>query len=289
MANPKQACRRPLFVLHFRLTEIPFGYLPEDVCYIHNYKGRQGMKEDTVRAVGRAFAVLGCFTLDEPKLTLIQISEKLGLPMSTTLRILTTLVSLNALRRFDDRTYSLGSRIYLLGAVAQAHHAPRQVARPYMQALRDETKEAVSLYGSDGEFRVCYEHVPSLLTMRCVVRVGDRFQLWAGAAGKVILAYASGEIVERELKKLTPITSTTIVNREVFLRELAVIRGQEYAISYGEREDGIISIAVPIFDWHGNVVYVLSLAGPALRFTEEKALKLVPNLQRISVEIARQL
>ena len=68
-----------------------------------------------------------------------------------------------------------------------------------------------------------------------------------------------------------------------------MIRGQEYALSYGEREDGIISIAVPIFDWHGNIVYAFSLAGPALRFTEEKALALIPKLQQVCVEIAHQL
>ena len=164
----------------------------------------EAMKEDTVRSVGRAFAVLRCFTLDEPKLTLNQISEKLSLPMSTTLRILTTLVSLNALRRFDDRTYSLGSQVYLLGAVAQAHYKPHQVARPYMQNLRDETKEAVSLYGIDGEYRVCYVHVPSLLSMRCVVRVGDRFELWAGASGKVLLAYARSPLYSASCKNWPP-------------------------------------------------------------------------------------
>ena len=247
------------------------------------------MKEDTVRAIGRAFAVLECFNLDEPKLTLIQISEKIGLPMSTTLRILTTLVSLNAIKRFEDRTYSLGSQIYTLGAIAQAHSKPRQIILPYMVELRDETQEAVSLYGMEGEHRVCYEHVPSLLSMRCVVRVGDRFQLWAGAAGKVILAYAPEEVVQREIKKLTPITSATIIDKDGFLNELSVVRGQDYSISHGEREDGIISIAVPIMDWHGNVIYAFSLAGPALRFTEERALALVPKIQRICVEIAQRL
>jgi DNA-binding IclR family transcriptional regulator len=246
------------------------------------------MKEETVRSVERAFAVLGGFTLDEPKLTLNQISEKVGLSASTTSRILATLVSLDVLKR-EDRSYSLGNQIYLLGAIARAYYKPHRIILPYMQALRDETKEAVSLYGMEREFRVCYEHVPSLLTMRCVVRVGDRFQLWAGASSKVLLAYASNEIIERELKKLTPITNTTIVDREAFLRELSVIRGQEYAISRGEREDGIISVAVPIFDWRGNLLYAFSVAGPALRFTEEKALALIPKLQQASVEIARQL
>ena len=247
------------------------------------------MKEDNIRSIGRAFAVLECFNLDEPKLTLNRISEKIGLPMSTTLRILATLVSLNALKRFEDRTYSLGSQIYTLGAIAQAHNKPHQIILPYMVELRDETKEAVSLYGMEGEHRVCYEHVPSLLTMRCVVRVGDRFELWAGAGGKALLAYAPEDVVEREIKKLTPITDSTITDKENFLNELSVIRAQEYAISYGEREGGIISIAVPIMDWHGNAIYALSLAGPSLRFTEERALALIPKLQQICVEIARRL
>ena len=252
-------------------------------------KEKNGTKEDSVRAVERAFAILYSFTLDDPRLSLIEISEKISLPMSTTLRLLTTLVGQEILKRHDDRTYSLGSRMYLLGAVAMAHYKPFHIVQPYMQRLRDETKEAVSLYGIDGEYRVCYEHVPSLLTMRCVVRVGDRFQLWAGASGKALLAYASEEIVTRELKKLSPITNTTIVDRESFLKELSIIRRQEYAISFGEREDGIISIAVPIFGWHGKVIYVLSLAGPSMRFTEESALTLIPKLQQICVEIAHQL
>lgn len=247
------------------------------------------MKEETVRSVERAFAVLNVFTLDEPQLTLNQIAEKIGLPMSTTLRFLTTLVGVGALSRTDQRTYSLGSRIYLLGAVARGHYKPYQVIHPYMEQIRDKTKEAVSLYGIEEECRICYEHVPSLLTMRCVVRVGDRFPLWAGASGKVLLAYAPEDVVRRELAKLTPITRGTITDEDAFRKDLELIRNREYAISRGEREDGILSIAVPIFDWQGNVVYAFSLAGPALRFTEKKAIGLVPEIQQLCVEISRKL
>ena len=242
-----------------------------------------------MRSVERAFAVLNAFTLDEPRLTLNQIAEKIGLPMSTTLRFLTTLVGIGALNRTEERTYSLGNKIYLLGAVARSHYRPYQVIRPYMERMRDKTKEAVSLYGVEGEYRVCYEHVPSLLTMRCVVRVGDRFQLWAGASGKILLAYADKETVRREIAKLTPITRGTITDEKAFLEDLELTRNREYAISRGEREDGILSIALPIFDWQGRVAYAFSLAGPALRFTEEKAVSLIPELQQLCVEISRKL
>ncbi|GHV33720.1 IclR family transcriptional regulator [Synergistales bacterium] len=251
--------------------------------------GKGEPKGEPVRAVERAFAVMESFSLDEPRLTLVEISEKISLPMSTTLRMLTTLVTMGALKRYDDRTYSLGDRIYLLGAIARAHYKPSLIIQPHMQRLRDEVGEAVSLYGIEGEDRVCYEHVPSLLTMRCVVRVGDRFQLWAGASGKLLLAYANEKIIERELKKLIPITSATIVDKDKFLSELSDIRARDYAISYGEREDGIISIAVPILGPTGEAIYALSLAGPSLRFTEERAIALIPEVQKICVEVANHL
>ena len=246
-------------------------------------------KDDSVRSVERAFSILKCFTLDDARLNLTAISEAIGLPVTTTLRIVTTLVSLGLLKRGDNRTYMLGNEIYLLGAVARAHFRPQQVAFSYMKELRDDTKEAVSLYGIEGEFRVCYEHVPSLLTMRCVVRVGDRFPLWAGAGGKVLLAYADESVVEREAAKLKKITETTFTDKEAFMRELANIRTCDYSISRGEREDGILSLATPIFDRHNRASLCLSIAGPSTRFDDEKVAVLVPRMQEMCTKIAQQL
>lgn len=247
------------------------------------------MKEDTVRSIDRAFSVLKCFSLDEPSLNLTAIAEAIELPVTTTLRILNTLVSLNMLKRNRDKNYSLGNEVYLLGAVARAHFKPQLVAFPYMKELRDETKEAVSLYGMEDEYRVCYEHVPSLLTMRCVVRVGDRFPLWAGAGGKVMLAYADESVVERELAKLKSITPNTITDREAFLGELADIRARDYSISRGEREDGILSLAVPIFNRGETATLAMSIAGPSTRLDEERITALIPKMQEMCNTISQQL
>ncbi len=247
------------------------------------------MKEDSVRSVERAFIILKCFSLDNDHLNLRTISEQIGLPVTTTLRLLTTLVSLGLLKRNDDRSYSLGNEAYLVGAVARAHFKPQQIAYPFMSDLRDETKEAVSLYGIEGEFRVCYEHVPSLLTMRCVVRVGDRFPLWAGAGGKVMLAYEDEIVMEREAAKLKRITDGTLTDREAFLADLAEIRSRDYAVSKGEREDGILSLAVPIFNKEKHAPLCISIAGPSTRFDDDKVASLIPHIQEMCTKIARQL
>lgn len=247
------------------------------------------MKDDPVRSVERAFAILDCFTLDKPRLSLAAITEAIDLPATTALRIVSTLTKLGMLKKHSDRSYTLGNGVFLLGAVATAHFRPQQIAQYYMQQLRDDTKEAVSLYGMDKEVRVCYAHMPSLLTMRCVVRVGDRFPLWAGAGGKCILAYADKKTVERETAKLHAITNGTIKDREAFLADLAEIRTRDYAISQGEREDGIVSVAVPIFDKTKRAAFSLSIAAPATRLGSEAIQELVPRMQEMCTRISQQL
>lgn len=247
------------------------------------------MKEDSVRSVERAFSILNAFTRDDYKLTLSEISERIKLPVTTTLRLANTLENLKILRRHTDRTYSLGNQLYLLGSIAKANFRPQQIIYPYMKTIRDSTKEAISLYGIEGLNRVCYEHIDSLLSMRCVVRVGDRFPLWAGAGGKALLAFLDEEIIKAVIAQSHPITSATLHTRETFAREMVSIRALGYAVSRGEREDGIYSIAVPIFNRRGEITFSFSIAGPASRFTEEIALAWIPRIQTMCREIANQI
>ena len=247
------------------------------------------MKDDSVRSVERAFHILKAFTRDDTALTLSEIAGRISLPVTTTLRLAGTLEKLDLLKRRDDRAYSLGSQLYLLGSIAKTHFKPQQIVYPYLKTIRDRTNEAVSLYGVEGEERVCYEHVESLLTMRCVMRVGDRAPLWAGAGGKALLAFLGEKTIAREIAKARPITETTIFNDEALRKDLADVRTLGYSISWGEREEGILSIAVPIFSRKGEILYSFSVAGPASRFTEEIADSLIPEIQRMCRHISQQL
>lgn len=247
------------------------------------------MKEESVRSVERAFSILKAFSRDDYKLNLSEISQRIKLPVTTTLRLANTLENLNMLQRHSDRTYSLGSQLYLLGSIAKVNFRPQQIIYPYMKQIRDESKEAVSLYGIEGFSRVCYEHVDSLLSMRCVVRVGDRFPLWAGAGGKALLAFLDDETIRAAIEQSFSITDATLRSPEQFREDLLNVRALGYAISYGEREEGIFSVAVPIFNRRGEIIFAFSIAGPASRFTEEIALSYIPRVQEMCREIANQI
>jgi DNA-binding IclR family transcriptional regulator len=64
---------------------------------------------------GRVVAILNAFTDEPDALHLVTISDRSGLPLSTTYRLVTELLDGRLLSRSEDRTYRLGPRIFELG------------------------------------------------------------------------------------------------------------------------------------------------------------------------------
>lgn len=76
---------------------------------------------DTPQSVtGRALSILGVFGPDQPNLTLSEISDRTGLPITTTFRLLGEFVEWGALVRGPDRRYRIGPRLVELAALADA-------------------------------------------------------------------------------------------------------------------------------------------------------------------------
>lgn len=67
----------------------------------------------------RAFAILDCFTSEQPTLTLTQIMRRTGLPASTTSRLLKELTANQALTRDRFGAYSIGTRLMEIAQYAQ--------------------------------------------------------------------------------------------------------------------------------------------------------------------------
>lgn len=244
-------------------------------------------KEEPIRAVERAFAILRTFARDDDRLTLSEIASRVGLPITTCLRFAITLEGLGVLVRREDKTWSLGSELYVLGCAAHASLTPQNAILPYMKQIREETKEAVTLYGISGEQRVCLEHLESMLFMQCRMNVGDRLPLWAGASGRALLAFMGSEAIARETAKIERLTASTITDPKEFAASLAAIRADGYALSTGEREEGVLSIAIPIFDRRDEIKFTFSVAGPDSRFTRERAEEIVPQIQEMCREISQ--
>lgn len=237
-------------------------------------------KNSPTRSVERALEILECF-IDEKELTLSQISDMTKLSPSTVHRIIATLQTKHFLERNPDtKKIILGYKLNQLASKFQAetYDELKRAAYRHMLSLHDLYNENVRLFVLDGEYKLCIAAVESTRSLRQIIKIGERHLLIRGAAGKVFLAYM-------DPKRREEVIRDTRLDDSVF--EKIIEKG--YALSVGEREEGLVGIASPIMDSEGNLVAVLSLSGPSVRFVNEEMSDKVNDTVKIALEISKEL
>jgi len=244
-----------------------------------------------VEAVLKALDILDCFQ-SQPVLTLKEIIDFTGMTRSRAMRLTGTLVSKGYLLYESKRNhFRLGSRVMILGKVFEAHNTLVSISRPILRDLVRMTGELASLYVIDGLERVALAREKSSHKISYTVTEGQRMELYAGAAGKVLLAFAPSEIPEKVLSKgfLKKLTPMTISDPEHLARELEAIRRKGYGVSHGERVSDVWSVAAPIFDRDGTVCCSIGITGPIYRIPERVQPNYIEMVVKKSIELSRLL
>jgi IclR family transcriptional regulator, KDG regulon repressor len=244
-----------------------------------------------IHSVVKAFAILDCFSADQPQLGVREIARRLNMSTSTTGRLLMTLHAAGILSQDPNtRLYRMGSKVLSWSSVYMNGSELRDKVYPFLEELHRLTQETVNLYVLDGIERVCAERIESPQRVRVIVQVGERMPLYAGSAGKAILAFAPPELVDRILEQpLKRMTDNTITSRKKLLEELQVVRDCGYAVSRAERFADAMGLAAPIFDAAENVIASLNVAGPLLRFTDAEVAKYAPKVMQLADQASRSL
>ncbi len=159
----------------------------------------------------RAPAVLDAFDSSAPRLTLSEIAERPGIPLTTAHRLLGELADWGALIRPSDGRYEIGRRLWDLGLLAPVQLALRQVAAPFLQDLHITVRDTVHLAVRDGFSALYVERISGRESVPVVSQVGSRLPLHATGLGEVLLAIAPPDVVEQALRSLTRQTRHTVV------------------------------------------------------------------------------
>ncbi len=251
---------------------------------------QKGKKKDGTSALKKGLKVLSCFSWTRSRMTLTEISRELELPLPTAARLARALEEEGFLERDrQSRAYQPGFKCYLLGSIAKKTGVLRTIALPFMEELRKLFNETVNLYIREGDYRICYEQVESSLNLKRSAKLGDRFPLWAGASGRCFLAFMDEEDVKRILGEVEPLTENTILSSETVHEKNRALREQGYGTSVAEREQGVSSVAVPIFDGSMKSVACMTLSGPTARFSEKMTAALIPALKKRCLAISLKL
>jgi DNA-binding IclR family transcriptional regulator len=127
--------------------------------------------------------------------------------------------------------------------------------------------------------------------LRSVIQIGDRAPLHATAAGKAMLAFFPPEELDQYLAavELQPLTRKTITHPRVLRSELEGIRSGTMAYSREELNEGIIAMALPVFDSDGRVNASMVIPVPTIRFNAKKEKRVETALRKGTAELSRSL
>ena len=149
----------------------------------------------------KASDLIDCLGRAGEPVTLGYVRSALGMPKSSTHRLLNELAALGIVRRTEDGRYSLGPRLLYWGEAAADTFDLRAVAEQPMRRLRDELGESVHLYVREHDTRICIAAVEGRHELRPFIQLGRPLPLRVGAAGKLLLAFADDEVQELELQR----------------------------------------------------------------------------------------
>lgn len=253
------------------------------------------MSEDNrslVQSVSRSLRILEVLGRSDKPQSLAEITDSVQLPKTTVHRLLETLQCEGYVEQDPEtRQFLLSSKILELAASFLGRLDVREVARPILMELWQQSQETVHLGLLDDGEVLYVEKLESPHTIRMYSEIGRRAPLHCTGLGKALLANLPAEKFEQIVAQqgLQRFTENTLVNRVKLLEELATIRSRGVAFDNEEHEKNVRCVAAPVYDAQGRVTAAISIAGPAFRMTAERQKDLEPYVVAAAQRISQRL
>lgn len=236
--------------------------------------------------MARALALLDALADSDAGLGVNELARRIGVNASTASRLLATLERARIVERSPGGPYRLGLRLVELSDRVLAQLDVRDLARPLLTQLVEETGETATLsVPGEGE-AITVDFVPSAFSVASMARLGRPSVPHATAAGKVMLAFGGESL---DALELTAFTERTIVDRAALAAELETVRAEGVAQAVGEREPDLNALAAPVLGRGGALLAIIGLQGPAPRLPAATLRALHEPLRTAAAAVSRSL
>jgi IclR family acetate operon transcriptional repressor len=237
----------------------------------------------------KALEVLEMLAAAEDGLRLTEIANGSGFPISTTRRLLVSLIERHYVEQDPESgRYFPGTQILTLQAHGiRRRHIGRR-AYPLLSRLRQELDETVNLGILSGASVVYLETLAPDSSFAFYAPPGTRMPLHCTAMGKVLLAFLRPELQMPLIGslELVPHTPRSLTSAPTLRAELDAVVRRGFAVDNEEYALGVRCLAAPVRDHSGNVVAGVSVTVPATRLPPERvedvAARLVETCRAIS-------
>lgn len=240
------------------------------------------------QSVQKATSILRAVAAQPQGDTASGLARTVGLPHSTTLRLIHTLENEGFLmRRRGDGRYVIGLDLVRLGTDAKPGDLLRAAARPALERLADETHETVTLSVVRGGVAVdVVVQIDTPDPIQAVNWMSRSYPLHASSSGKVVLAELDAprlrRLLARPLERRTP---ATITDPALLRTEIERVRRLGYAAIVDELEEGLASLSVPIFEPGRRLLGTVNVTGPSFRLDASRRHDALQHLRVAAGEI----
>ena len=220
-----------------------------------------------VKTIERVLKILELFKEINSGYTLTEISMLSGLNKSTVLRMVSTLIQHNYLKyNEDNKRYTLGFMMYILGNAAFESLDIRKFAAPYLEDASNKTNLISHLGVLDGSHviivnKIWPEEKKNFIKM--VSEVGGIVPIHCTGVGKVLLSGKSDEYIRDTFKNsvFKVYSEHTAKNVDELLEKIHEVRKKGYAVNFGEHEPYIKCITYPVYNVKNEIAAAVSLTG----------------------------
>jgi IclR family KDG regulon transcriptional repressor len=247
-----------------------------------------------VQSLERAFGLLEAIAQARQGIGLAELSKKVGLHNSTTFHLVKTMVALGYIRQGRDKRYRIGRALFALAAGSLDEVELVSLAIPVLEDLTEVTGESGHFAVRSGDSVVVIAKTSGSGAFQLTDRVGVMRPAHGTALGKVLLAALTPVQLDRFLQnhELAALTPKTITEPELLRQEVREVARTGVAYDDGEFNAEVRCVAVPVYDYTGQVVGALGISGPIWRLSIpvlQKQTELVrAAARRLSAELGQQ-
>lgn len=219
------------------------------------------MPDTKVQSLDRTFNILEVLAHEPNGLTLAEVSAKVGLPRSTTFRLLAVLLQREYVRKASETNrYRLGPGFIELSSNYLNSLELKTESAPFMRELASALGTIVFLARRQGDMIVYIDKQDQFTSLRKYAIIGEQKPIYCTSLGKALILDMSDEEIRAlfsntVFQKFGPHTHANV---ESLIKDIHTCAARGWTHDNEEAETGMNCVAAPIRDYRGHIISSIS-------------------------------
>ena len=247
-----------------------------------------------IQSVNRALEILEFLMDAGDGFPLATIADKFNLNKTTTYHLLKTLESRGYVdQSFDTKFYKPGWKIYDIASKTWGNQTLVKAGKPYLEVLNKMFDETVLLCYSGMMNKkiegICFCEIESSNPLRTSCPPGTILPLYCTSQGIEYLTGLAPDKYEEATKTIEfiPYTRNTILDLVTLRERVAQAKHDGFCIEREEFQEGVCTVAVPVFKYTGRVLFSLVISMPTQRATNKRFEEMIAAMKPMAEELSR--